>query len=102
MICDKFYWLHGVGKDLVLEEIPKPELDTTNDFAEWKADGTCSKCGVYSSLNKAVTYFCPNCGADMRVKNDLNRVNKELNIEPKDSHAEYWNRIGEWKGGDEK
>ena len=37
MICDKYYWLHGVGKDLVLEEIPKPELDTTNDFAEWIA-----------------------------------------------------------------
>lgn len=33
---------------------------------EWKPDGTCSECGVYSSLNKDATYFCPNCGADMR------------------------------------
>ena len=33
---------------------------------EWKADGTCSECGAYSSLNKVVTYFCPNCGARMK------------------------------------
>ena len=33
---------------------------------EWIPDGTCSECGVYSSLNKNTAYFCPNCGADMR------------------------------------
>lgn len=55
---------------------------------EWKADGTCSECGVYSSLNKSVTYFCPNCGADMRVKNELNRVSKELNSKIEKSKSE--------------
>ena len=37
---------------------------------EWKTDGTCSECSVYSSLNKYTTYFCPNCGADMRKESD--------------------------------
>lgn len=37
---------------------------------EWKADGTCSECGVYSSLNKDTAYFCPNCGADMRKEGE--------------------------------
>ena len=38
----------------------------------------CSLCGeeLYWLAN-----FCPNCGADMRVKNELNRVSKELNSE---------------------
>ena len=38
----------------------------------WKPDGTCSECGVYSSLNKDATYFCPNCGADMRREGESN------------------------------
>lgn len=65
--------------------IPTAELDTTNDFAEWidvNGDGSimkCSKCGekVCCKGNN----FCPNCGADMRVKNELKRVSKELNKE---------------------
>lgn len=40
--------------------------DAERPRGEWKPDGTCSECGVYSSLNKDATYFCPNCGADMR------------------------------------
>ena len=35
---------------------------------EWKPDGTCSECGVYSSLNKNTAYFCPNCGSDNRKR----------------------------------
>lgn len=34
----------------------------------WKPDGTCSECGVYSSLNKDATNFCPNCGSDNRKR----------------------------------
>lgn len=37
---------------------------------EWKPDGTCSECGVYSSLNKDTTYFCPNCGASMPANDE--------------------------------
>ena len=43
----------------LLEKFERPH-------GEWKTDGTCSECGVYSSLNKDTAYFCPNCGADMR------------------------------------
>ena len=48
--------------------IPTAELDTTNNFGEWKPDGTCSACGVYSSLNKDTAYYCPNCGSDNRKR----------------------------------
>lgn len=51
ILCDAIY--HGTP----YEERP---------HGEWKADGTCSECGVYSSLNKDTAYFCPDCGADMR------------------------------------
>lgn len=37
---------------------------------EWKKDGTCSECGVYSSLNKDTAYFCPNCGSDNRLREE--------------------------------
>ena len=47
-----------------MEDIEIPE----QPHGEWKPDGTCSECGVYSSLNKNSAYFCPNCGADMRKK----------------------------------
>jgi len=44
--------------------------------------------------------FCPNCGAKMQANDE--QVTGKLNEEPKDSHAEYWNSIGEQKEGDEK
>lgn len=46
----------------LLDEMPTVE----RPHGVWKPDGTCSECGVYSSLNKDTAYFCPNCGADMR------------------------------------
>lgn len=49
------------GLDNVLFERARPH-------GEWKTDGTCSECGVYSSLNKDTTYFCPNCGSDNRKR----------------------------------
>ena len=48
--------------DAVRTAIPYEE----RPHGEWIPDGTCSECGVYSSLNKNTAYFCPNCGADMR------------------------------------
>ena len=72
--------------------IPVAELDTTNDFAEWidvNGDGSimkCSKCGEEVCCKD--NNFCPNCGADMRVKNELNRVSKELNSEIEKSKSE--------------
>ena len=62
--------------------IPNAKLDTTNDFAEWidvNGDGSlwkCSRCGETSCCRGK---YCCECGADMRVKNELNRVSKELN-----------------------
>lgn len=41
-------------------------LKEQRPHGEWEPDGTCSECGVYSSLNKNTAYFCPDCGADMR------------------------------------
>ena len=54
---------------------PNPEeycsdYEPERPHGEWKPDGTCSECGVYSSLNKDTTYFCPNCGADMRKEGE--------------------------------
>ena len=46
------------------------DANANRPHGEWKPDGTCSECGVYSSLNKDTAYFCPNCGADMRDKKD--------------------------------
>ena len=59
---------YACGSDLdglkeAIEALKRPHGD-------WKPDGTCSECGVYSSLNKNTAYFCPNCGADMRDKKD--------------------------------
>lgn len=39
------------------------------------------ECSVCSSTGQGDFNFCPNCGADMRVKDELNRVSKELNSE---------------------
>ena len=77
--------------------IPVAELDTTEDSGEWidRSDGgriiypfweryECSKCGAKSEN----TNFCPNCGASMRVKDELNRVSKELNSEIENSKSE--------------
>ena len=36
-------------------------------------------CSVCKERNTFPSDFCPNCGADMRDKNELNRVSKELN-----------------------
>lgn len=49
---------------------------------EWKPDGTCSECGVYSSLNKNTAYFCPNCGSPMteeaiRILNGEKKVGED-------------------------
>ena len=41
---------------------------------------TCSVC-KFKYSDKRIFNFCPNCGADMRVKDELNRVSKELNSE---------------------
>ena len=46
--------------------------EETRPHGEWKPDGTCSECGVYSSLNKDATYFCPNCGAELKKGCDTN------------------------------
>lgn len=53
--------------DAVRTAIPYEE----RPHGEWKADGTCSECGVYSSLNKNTAYFCPNCGSDNRKRGEV-------------------------------
>ena len=56
---------------------------------EWELDGECafecSKCGMGTDVDYN---FCPNCGANMRVKDELNRVSKELNSEIEKSKSE--------------
>ena len=54
------------------DELTKSLDEEIRPHGEWKADGTCSECGVYSSLNKNTVYFCPNCGADMRKEGESN------------------------------
>lgn len=49
----------------------------------------CSLCKArYVEIESEVFNFCPNCGADMRVKGELNRVSKELNSEIEKSKSE--------------
>lgn len=57
---------YAYGNDLIGLKMAIETLKKERPHGEWKPDGTCSECGVYSSLNKNTTYFCPNCGADMR------------------------------------
>ena len=45
----------------------------------------CSKCGFNGNQ---LWHFCPSCGASMRVKDELNRVSKELNSEIEKSKSE--------------
>lgn len=56
----------------------------------------CSRCGIAwkdmpAKDTKPVFKACPWCGADMRVKNELNRVSKELNSEIEKSKSETQN-----------
>ena len=89
-----------------LEERPHGEWieERLDKYKKYKI--TCPFCKMeyvdnYDGYIDAIDFnFCPNCGASMRVKDELNRVNNELNSEPKDSHAEYWNSIGDWKEGE--
>lgn len=52
------------------------------EWRECKDDNFC-KCSECEQIimSEERSKFCPNCGADMRVKNELNRVSKELNSE---------------------
>ena len=45
----------------------------------------CLNCGFNGNQ---LWHFCPSCGAEMRVKNELNRVSKELNSEIEKSKSE--------------
>lgn len=65
----------------VLEYIDEqPTLEPDRPHGEWTINGEdidyiCSVCGdvlPYSDEYDYKTDFCPNCGADMRVKTDLN------------------------------
>ena len=58
----------------------------------------CPFCGA--TPHNDYKNFCAKCGALMSA--NYRQVTGKLNEEPKDSHAEYWNSIGEWKEGDQK
>lgn len=49
---------------------------------EWiredKVHSKCSLCGFKYADYGILFNFCPDCGADMRVKDELNRVKDEL------------------------
>lgn len=85
MKIDKYYHLYGRKNDVVFEEISKPEERPREKWGKWViSEIRCQECleyfdtGCYS-LDELKT--CPNCGALMQVKNELNRVSKELNSE---------------------
>ena len=79
-------------------------IDTDPKQGEWiykNGKYWCSSCGekaIYHSHYQEplphLTNFCPNCGADMRVKDELNRVSKELKKELK-SEIEYKAKVKE-------
>lgn len=62
----KFIENYAYGNDLIGLKMAIEALQEPRPHGEWKPNGTCGECGVYSSLNKNTAYFCPNCGADMR------------------------------------
>lgn len=98
MIFDKYYRLHGVGKELVFEEIPKPQEPKQGEWEKygdkievydiegnktWGQKRKCTNCDFIKTYVEDFGFYsiCPNCGADMRDKNELNRVSNELNSE---------------------
>ena len=56
------------------------EKPKQGEWVEGSQGYYCSLCDEYDQFYFEHD-FCPNCGADMRVKNELNRVSKELNSE---------------------
>ena len=75
--------------------LKEPKQGEWIDISDGWQEGTfrCSSCQMEFVLIEGTPEdneynFCPNCGADMRVKNELNRVSKELNSEIEKSKSE--------------
>lgn len=79
-------------------EKPRPH----GEWRDFSDDGyvECPFCEHATTCNDDIEelHFCFFCGASMSA-NDK-QVTGKLNSESKDSHAEYWNSIGEWKEGE--
>lgn len=87
-----YVWEFGQElRQLPITTIPVAELDTTKEerpksswrFAKGRVGkAICEHCGMLSIVEPfGCPPYCQWCGADMRVKNELNRVSKELNME---------------------
>ena len=88
-------WTHELAVELVWNEIKEKSKDdfleickTKEPQGEWIDEGQyaeghsehfyrCSECGGYI-IALRVDDFCKHCGAEMRVKHELNRVKYEL------------------------
>ena len=80
---------HGLDYARFVPDRPHGEWIDKGEYAECSICGSCSGTqfdGVEPIPLK--TNFCPNCGASMRVKDELNRVSKELNSEIEKSKSE--------------
>ena len=72
MIFDKYYRLHGVGKELVFEEIPKPQEPKHGEWKETTHATVCSNCGHNIEHRQFGAYmrYCCVCGSDNLKKGD--------------------------------
>ena len=71
---------------MAIEALEEPKQ---GEWVEGSQGYYCSLCDEYDQFYFEHD-FCPNCGADMRVKDELNRVSKELN-----SKTEYKAKVKE-------
>lgn len=65
-----YCWNSEKSKECLFGKLSERAIEALKErpHGEWNPDGTCSVCGVYSSLNKDTTYFCSNCGSDNRKR----------------------------------
>lgn len=101
MMCVRRY--HESGRQQKCEN-----FESDRPHGEWLTEPHsrimhCSNCNAEENINKLYSAkWCYSCGADMRVKDELNRVNKELNSEIEKSKSEIvpdyrdgWRKRGE-------
>ena len=68
-----------VALDMAIEALKEPKQGAWINTGEAIGDDIEVKCSLCGEELYWLANFCPNCGADMRDKNELNRVSKELN-----------------------
>ena len=95
--------------DMAIEALKEPKKGEWITAIDYDAHGSkyqyCSICRYEKPSPFDKFRFCPNCGAEMRVKDELNRVSKELNSEIENLKSEIvpdYRDGWRMKEGDEK